>query len=505
VSSRVLRPASDRVVTSWPWLVPAVVAMFVYATRGAYLERAVAGLLALLVVFAASRRPDRSLLILIAVLPFQGLLLSQLYAWGVPAQIVRPMSGWKEALAIGVVVAGVQGFRAAGRRLDRLDLLALAYVAVVGAYALVPQLFAPDAPAAGNTRSLAFRASAGFVILLLAARHARLPQDFAARAARLVLVVGGVVAGIAVYEYFFSDAWNSFVVERVRYIHYQVEIIETVPFHYTDIRRYGHLGGTQVLRVGSVFLDPTPCGFFLVLPLAVGIERRLRSGPTRGSGALLLLIGAALLLTQTRSALIAGLAVAFLALGRAAGRLPRRRVQFAIVFVAALLVALPAAAATGLTERVTSAASGDDESAIDHVDSFWNGVDAIEAAPLGFGLGTSAGIGQRFASQYTTVTENAYLQVGVETGVVAMALFVALTLVTLARLQHASRARAEIGITAVRSAGVGLAVGAFFLHAWNEFAVAWPYWALAGACIGIAERAARAGITTAEPTGVVTA
>ena len=58
-------------------------------------------------------------------------MLAQLYAWGAPAQLVRPMTAWKEALAIGVVIAGVRGYRAGSRRLDGLDKLALAYIAIV--------------------------------------------------------------------------------------------------------------------------------------------------------------------------------------------------------------------------------------------------------------------------------------------------------------------------------------------------------------------------------------
>ena len=70
--------------------------------------------------------------------------------------------------------------------------------------------------------------SAGFVILLLAARHARLPADFTGPGDPVVLVVvGAIVAAVAVYEYFFSDAWNRFVIEQVEYIRYQVDILHT--------------------------------------------------------------------------------------------------------------------------------------------------------------------------------------------------------------------------------------------------------------------------------------
>jgi hypothetical protein len=473
----------------WPWLVPVGVATFIYATRGRPLERVVAGLLAFVVVLIASRRPDRGLLVLIVGLPFQGFVLAQLYAWGLPAGLVRPLSSWKEALALGVVLAAVRGFRTRGRRLDRLDALGLGYIAIVGTYALLPHLFAPDAPVTANALSLAFRSSAGFVILLLAARHAPLPDDFVARAARVVLLVGGVVAAIAVYEYFFSATWNRFVIHDVQYLRYQVDILHSKPPSATDVLSYGDVGGRRIVRVGSVFLDPLSCGFYLVLPFAVAVERRLRERLRSGAGLLLILIAAALLLTQTRAALIGAIAVVFLALRSSAGRTSRRRTQFAVIFAAGVIVALPAVTAIGLSERVSRTASGREPSSIDHVQSFWTGVDAIEAAPLGHGLGTSAGVGQRFAAAQATITENYYLQVGVETGVIAMALFLALTLVMIRYVGRATRSTGDLGATATRSAAIGLAIGALLLHAWLEFSVSWVLWSLAGASIGLAERA----------------
>jgi O-antigen ligase len=302
------------------------------------------------------------------------------------------------------------------------------------------------------------------------------------------MIIGAAVAAIAIYEYFFSDAWNSFVIDGVRYPRYERNILQTSPFSLTDVRRYGQIGGRTIVRVGSVFLDPLPAGFFLVLPFAVAVERRLRGGLRRRASLLLLvLIAAALILTQTRAALIAALVVVFLAVKHVEGRSSRRRLQFALIFAAGFVIALPAIGATGLSHRVATTASGNEQSSIDHVDSFWKGVHAVEAEPLGHGLGTSAGIGQRFAVAQTTISENNYLQVGIETGVVAMALFAALTVTMLRRLRRAAR-NADLGTSAIRSAGLGLAVGAFLLHTWVELAVAWSLWGLAGAAIGIAER-----------------
>src|SRR5262249_17895986 len=161
-----------------------------------------------------------------------------------------------------------------------------------------------------------------------------------------------------------------------------VDILKTSPFSFTDIRRYSTIGDRRVLRTGSVFLDPTPCGFFLLLPFAVAVEARLRRR-TRGATLFAVLIAAGLVLTQTRAARIGPVAFVFLAARPAAGRVTARRLQFACISAAALVLTLPALATIGLTERVTTTASAQDSSSTDHVRSFWDGIDAIVDRPLG--------------------------------------------------------------------------------------------------------------------------
>jgi hypothetical protein len=472
----------------WPWLMPFAIALFIIVTRGAMLERAVAGLAGIFLIVLAARRPDRALIALIVGLPFQGLVLAQLFAWGVPAAVVRPLSSWKEALGLGVVVAGVQGFRASRRRLDRLDFWGLAFVGTTSVFALAPRLFSALAPTDWAVRSLGFRASAGFVILALAARHARLPEGFVTHAARVAMWVGAIVAGIAVYEFLFSASWNDFIVNKVQYTRYQLLVTDVVPFDVADIRLYSHLGGQRFVRVGSVFANPLTLGFYLVLPLAVAIERTVRSGLRSGAGVMLAIIGTAIILTQTRAAIVAAVIVAFFALRPAAGRGSGRRWQFGMILAVLIIFALPIAGVSGLSQRAAKTTSGSEKSATDHVDSLRNGFDSVVAHPFGQGLGTSAGIGQRYQVQDATITENYYLQVGVEMGILGLGIFVALTLAMLRRLNRAAKAVPDLGISAVRGAAVGLAVGAFFLHTWIDFAVAWTLWSLAGASIGIAAR-----------------
>jgi hypothetical protein len=465
------------------WLVPVAAGAAVHF--GYVRDYRASGLvLSVGIVLLAARRPAGALVALSGILPFSALLLAQLYALGLPAAIVRPLGAWKEALAVGVVMAGVRGFRASGHHLDRLDVLALAYLGFVVLYALLPQLFAPQAPVGQSTRLLAFRSSAGFVTLMVGARHAGFSSQLRARALRVAMIAATLVAAVAVYEFFFPSPWNHFVVQTVQYPRYQAEIVHSGVLDPTDVLFHGVVAGRAIVRVGSVFLNPLALGFYLVVGFAVAIERIIRQGARATAMGSLLLIGTALLLTQTRSALVAAIIVAVIALRPTPGQYSRQRVQLGLLLGAGLLIALPAASGTGLSERIAKTTPGEKVSAV-HIDSFWRGMRTLADHPLGRGLATSAGAGQRFTPTQAVVSENYYLQVGDELGVPAMLVFVALTIAVVRALRRAARRSLDAAAAAVGNAAFGLAVGALFLHTWNDHALAWTLWGLAGASLAV--------------------
>jgi len=439
------------------------------------------------VVVIASRWPDRSLIVLVVLLPFSGLILAKLWAWGVPTSIVRHVGAWKEALALGVVLAGARHFIASGRRADALDRLGLAFVAVALLYLAIQPAIIPSAPSSSSVRSLGFREEAGFVLLLLGARHAPFPADFLERMGRAVLIVATVVAAIGIFEAIDSAAWNRFVVRTIQYTRYEFDVLHVRPFKFDDIRTYGTIGGSQAVRSGSVFLSALTLGFYLVLGFAVGLERVARGRGRPWVMISLLAMFAGILLTQTRSAILAALVVAALVLEPTPGRRRHWRAQLAIALAAIAVMAIPTAFATGLAQRVSGGTKASNTDLNGHISGFWEGVNAIAHGPVGHGLGTSAGTGQRFASPASQVVipENYYLQVGVELGIMPMLLFAALTVTLFLKLRSASRRYSHYVVAAVGGAVAGLAVGAWFLQAWVDFSVAWSAWGLAGAALAV--------------------
>ena len=453
------------------------------------LDKPIAAIIGTGAVLWLSRRPGRALQALIVLLPFHTWLLSGLYVLGVPSSIVRSLGLWKELAVASLVVAAVAAHRRRKWRLDRLDAAALAYIACVVVYYLAPRLFAQPAEVVlpASVRNLALRADILFVVVLVAARHCGLDRSWLGRLGRTALAVGTVVAALGVYEFLFSSSWNHLAVHTFQIPRYKLNILKVAVDNPTDIRVSGQLGGHSFTRIGSTLLSPLSLGSYLLIPLAVAVERIARRTALPFTYAAVGTIGSALLLTQTRSAILGGVLVGLLALRPGTGRSTEKRVRFALIFTALVIIALPLSSSSGLSSRVSSAVGGHESSTQGHIRSLKVGLDDLIHQPLGRGLGTSPVIGQRFDVAGRVTSENYYLQVGNEVGVHTMIAFLVLTVLLLRRLAREGRVdgTTDGAVSALRAAAWALAIGCLLLHVWQSLEVALTFWGLAGAMLTI--------------------
>ncbi|MGQ0615614.1 MAG: hypothetical protein ACT4PW_01260 [Acidimicrobiia bacterium] len=480
------------VVKPWAWLVPPVLLGAVWSSSG-WLTWVAAGLALLAFADLVADRPERWLLALVVVLPFQQVLLSWLYGRGVPAGAVRALGYWKEGVCAGLALAALRHSLRRRAGLDRIDVVALAYVAVVAAYWWWPRLFVhPTGPFSVGpptdtaTLLVAARTAAGFVALFVVVRRLDLSPVFARTLARTVVAVGAVVAAVAVVEFMFSDRWNAFVVDTLRVPAYRAEVLEATNRNVADIRIYSQVGGRDVLRVGSVFLDQMACAFYLVAALALALARDVR---TRTTYALAGLLGAAVVLTQTRAAILAVLVV-LVCLRRPGSTRARDRVP-AVLLAVGLAAIVALALSSGLAQRTTSAVGGEEESTQLHLERTTKAAGELFLAPLGRGLGTAGATGNRFEVETTLTSEDYYLQVGNETGALSMVAFVSLVVLVARRLK-----KSAVGATSITARGsfaalVGLSAGAVLLPLWTDVAVSWTVWATLAATVGSAPAPAR--------------
>ena len=413
----------------------------------------------------AARRPGSAAIVLLAGLPFQLFVLSYLYAHGLPSGLARAMGGWKEVLTGGIALAGIHAVATTGRRLDALDKLALAFIGTVAAIYLLPGLFDPGVRAVPQARLLAARELALFAVLFLGLRHVSLPSSTPRRATSAMLIAGVVAAALGIVEFAFSAGWNDFVVRVVGVSRFQTEVLGVQLVSPFDRRIYGSIAGREHVRAGSVWLGHSGLAFHMVILSGYVLHRMVAASARGGLQAAGALLAAALVLTATRSAVLALLVMVLVAMGRRAGGTSRGRVRAGFALLAALVLAFPTLAGSTIGDRTAGAVSGEDPSTEDHWRGLDEGIASILERPLGNGLGTGGGEGDRFGSGATVVTENAYLEVGTEAGVPVMVLFILLLLVAIRALGRRSD---DGGVGAevapwVRLSAIGLAVAGLLL------------------------------------------
>lgn len=439
---------------------------------------AVAGVAA----WAVARFPGVALGALLVLLPVQNIVFGRLLVMGVPPSVLRPMSNLKEFVV--VVVAAVAATRVLRGRtqLARVDHVALAYLALLAAYVVVPTVLDPvvgrifpQAPTGMSPRLQAARTDGLFVVMFLAARHLAASPAWRRRTEIGLIAIGVVIAVAGFVEYFQPDAWQRFVQDWAGVDRYGFEVLGAT----SALGASTVVPGTDAIRVGSLLLQHLQLGFYLLLPLALAVGRLSRRF-TAFDLIAALVVGAAIVMTFTRSAVLAALVTAVLALWA----LPRdavvQRLRAAGVAAAVALAGVYLAATTVLAERLGGFFAGTDPSAEGHWQALFNSVALLVRQPAGLGLATAPSVPDRFGARYI-VSENAIMQVGVQAGVLTMVVFIVFLIILLRRLLRIARTPGTgVLAGATWTAGIGLLVGAMFLHVLTNIPTSVTYFAAAG-------------------------
>lgn len=431
-----------------------------------------------LVAWVASRHVFGLAQIVLVTLPVQLLLLSVLYRLGVPRQLVRVLGFGKEALVLGLVVAAVRERRRVAPSVT--ERFAVAFVLLCLFFAVLG--YAGAAPTKVNSAAIvtAVRVNVFFVIGFIAARRVTWPQGATTRLLVASVVPVPLLAAGAIWERVANVSFNHFVISTIRYPTYSLDVLG-------DAVRFATASSTtdtSAFRVGSWQFDSLSLGFVLVLPLAIAFYLTA----TRVAVWWSLIFGmaaASLFFTITRSAILGGgVACVLLAAGAARVR-ARGRARFLVIGVIGLALLLPVAGAASVFQRIGGAFGGNDQSTKDHSSRSSTALQRVIDHPLGGGLGSNPASVQRNESdQGAKPAENAYLQVGLETGVEGMALFVGMALSAQRELSRRRGGRGALTAAApIWAGGWGLAVVGFFLHVWTNLPTAVGFWLLVGVAL----------------------
>ncbi len=478
--------------------VPAIVARALDGFGLLNLEQMVAIVIALLVLAVITSRPAGSLAVLVAVLPFQLLLVSSLYEIGFSGGVSRMAALWKELVVLSVILAAWRRNRGRTDRPppDALDRVSYGFVAVGTIYLALPELLVSGAGSSLDldTRFAGWRLLVLPTVLFLAARRLHLDELEVGRVIRAARGLAVALGLVAVVEFVASDWWNRLCIETLGVNRYRVEVLQidliSQNLRFDDIRTYGTVVGREFVRVGGPMASYLTFSFVLLILAGLLLEHLVRttSQPLVVVG--VVSCGAGLLFTQTRSSIVGFCVLLVAVLRPAPGRSGASRIRYTIVGGAALLVVLPLVFGAGLTDRFTNETTGSDDVHDVRVD---RAVEVIGDHPLGLGLAMGSTAAGRTAEGSVPV-ENQLLDTGVQLGVLGMVLYVA-QYGLLVHALHRSAARAgprgQLGVLGVRNAMIGMLVPLWYQQAFGVVEVSWVLFALAGATLGAAEGARR--------------
>ncbi len=252
---------------------------------------------------------------------------------------------------------------------------------------------------------------------------------------------------------------------------------------------------TDLERVMSTLRDPNSLGSYLIIIIAlvmarlVSVKRQLRSYWI-GYG---LAAGLCLLLTFSRSALLGlgfALVVGVIAVGQKLGlQKYAKKVGYGLVVLCIIgMGGFIAARNTYFVSNVifhADAATVEEDPNELRVRFVRESLQDITGDPLGKGPGTAGLASIKNNVQGTKLTENYYLQIAVEVGIVGLILFIViLALIT----RNLWIQRVDLYPVALMASFAGLAVTNLLVHIWSNEAVAYTWWGLAGLMMNIKQR-----------------
>ncbi|HEX4864699.1 MAG TPA: O-antigen ligase family protein, partial [Acidimicrobiales bacterium] len=246
-------------------------------------------------------------------------------------------------------------------------------------------------------------------------------------------------------------------------------------------------------------------GFYWMIALGIAIELLVRGKGKAWIWMAVPALGAAVLLTQSRAALLGAAITVLFGLRSQIGRSITRRVRLTALLGLALVVFLPLVAFSGLGHRFVSPGGTTNSG---HKNRVSEGISIMFHNPVGRGLATGAGGGQVAQTQGAVsqgsvfIPEDEWLQIGTQLGFLGLGIYVA-GLILMVRYLRIPRAgpgdprqpgevrgsgwEAGLWASGVRSGLLGVMAGGLFLQPFVEPVVSWTVFALTGLAVGLSD------------------
>lgn len=318
---------------------------------------------------------------------------------------------------------------------------------------------------------LGIKTTLSFLVLFVAVQAAKFSRERWNTLIKALLIISSAVGVFAVAQVYLLP------VDFLTRFGYGPTTV--LPFHLVD-------PAVASIRIIGTFSGPNQMGSFMIIPLILSFWFILRKKWI----ALLpfALSGFALFHTYSRSAWIGAVIASFIVLVirlRGWWKLTLLAPIVALGIIANILSGPVKAMTTDLTfyvfhgQFVDGHTNGSDSY---RVENALIGVAKVQQKPLGYGLG-SAGPASKNTAQ-PIITENSYLQIAIETGVIGVLLFIATVILTVVALWQRRFVVDEA--VPLLAALIGLSATNMFLHTWADSATALVLWGLMGYCLAAA-------------------
>ena len=439
-----------------------------------------------LICYAAWRWPLGAAVALVVLLPLSRFLSVLAFSVNDSEMLLRGSQLWKDAVLL-VLVARVTHDAFLNRKAPRvygLDLLILAFIALTLLYVAYP---GSESGSNLMNRMMGFRQDAFPLLAYFVGRGLQLRSPRHVRWLMLAFVpIGTVIAAVSALQWVAPDQ-SIAVFNFLGYSDFARSVLGG-DFPLIETRE---LINAEVPRAGSLLLSGLSLSFYqlLVIPVAAAMFFFSRERSIQWAAGLFLLVTIATIgLTFTRTAgAVSMVVVALMALYAGS------QIKLAWVLSGTAVLALVFAIGTGFGgDAFGELISPNGGSVRAHGEALDASIRLIQEAPLGHGLGTAGLVSQQadvVSGAAVTVfgTENWYLQLGVEMGLLSMILFVVVLLATISSTFLSSIKVQDVWLkiltVSVTGAGIGFAATGLFLQVWEATVVAILFWMFAGIAV----------------------
>lgn len=431
------------------------------------------------IAWATWRWPIGAAIVLAAIGPINRFVILLIFNVVSSPLLMTAVRLWDDALVLVLLVRVThEAFcRRKAPHIMYLDVLVLFFIGLSALYVFYPGTLG------GNSlfnRFNGFRFDALFLLAYFVGRGLSLKRRHVRWLVLALIPTAVAVAVVAVFQWALPEQSSAFF-NTLNYDEFMRQLGAS-----GELFRTRELAGVEVARVSSLVAGDLALSYYQVfmIPFAAGLFFVARKPLEQvGAAAFLLAMLAVVVLTVTRSAILAGAIVLIVVtlVGRGTGKMTAISGVVVALALAFLLV-------SGLTpSALAGLASPEEGSAQEHASRITTSVELLEAEPLGRGLATAGPLAQRELLQGGFTNESWYLQIATEIGVVGAVLFAAALFATVvAAFISSTKVRdpwlRTLTIGAAGS-GLGFLMVGVVLHVWEFSSLSALFWLMAGIAV----------------------